>query len=78
VLDLPGGPVRDGLPTIASQQGAWASIEKLAEKIAAHTATGLRGTKVGFSKAGNAHLGFERARDIDEKVSRRRAPARSF
>jgi L-alanine-DL-glutamate epimerase-like enolase superfamily enzyme len=30
----------------------------------------LRGAKVGFGKASNAHLGFERARDVDfvEKV----------
>ncbi len=65
VLDLLGGPVRDRLPAIASLHGTKASIEEMAEEIASHTATGLHGAKVGFGKAGNAHLGFEEARDLE-------------
>ncbi len=65
VLDLLGGPVRDTLPAIASLHGTDASIDKMAEEIAAHTATGLHGAKVGFGKAGNANLGFDEARDLE-------------
>lgn len=70
VLDLLGGPVHDRLPAIASLHGTKASIDEMAEDIAGFTATGLHGAKVGFGKAGNAHLGFDRARDIEfaEKV----------
>ncbi|KPP83679.1 MAG: L-alanine-DL-glutamate epimerase and related enzymes of enolase superfamily [Rhodobacteraceae bacterium HLUCCA08] len=64
VLDLLGGPVRDALPAIASLHGTHESIDAMAEEIAAHTATGLQGAKVGFGKAGNAHLGFDEARDL--------------
>lgn len=65
VLDLLGGPVRDQLPAIASLHGTKASIDEMAEEISAHTATGLHGAKVGFGKAGNAHLGFDEARDLE-------------
>lgn len=64
VLDLLGGPVRERLPAIASLHGTQASITAMAEEIAAHTATGLHGAKVGFGKAGDAHLGFDEARDL--------------
>ncbi len=65
VLDLLGGPVREALPAIASLHGTKASIAEMAEEIAGHTATGLHGAKVGFGKAGDAHLGFDEARDLD-------------
>lgn len=65
VLDLLGGPVRDRLPAIASLHGTRESIEEMAGEIAAHTATGLHGAKVGFGKAGRANLGFEEARDLE-------------
>ena len=65
VLDLLGGPVRDRLPAIASLHGTKARIEDMAEEIAAHTATGLHGAKVGFGKAGDADLGFDEARDLE-------------
>ncbi|HRM73339.1 MAG TPA: mandelate racemase/muconate lactonizing enzyme family protein [Paracoccus sp. (in: a-proteobacteria)] len=65
VLDLLGGPVRDRLPAIASLHGTKARIEDMAEEIAAHTATGLHGAKVGFGKYGEANLGFDRARDLE-------------
>ena len=65
VLDLLGGPVQDKLPAIASLHGTHESIEQMAEEIAAHTATGLNGAKVGFGKTGNARLGFEEARDLE-------------
>ena len=50
VLDLLGGPVHDQLPAIASLHGTKVTIEEMAEEIAAHTATGLHGAKVGFGK----------------------------
>lgn len=80
VLDLLGGPVHDRLPAIASLHGTKASIEEMAEDIAGFTATGLHGAKVGFGKAGNAHLGFERARDIEfaEKVIAAMGPGKSL
>ena len=65
VLDLLGGPVRDRLPAIASLHGNKADLDQMADEIAAHTATGLHGAKVGFGKAGDAHLGFDEARDLD-------------
>lgn len=65
VLDLLGGPVRDELPAIASMHGTKVHIEEMADEIAAHTATGLHGAKVGFGKYGEANLGFEHDRDID-------------
>lgn len=64
VLDLLGGPVRDRLPAIASLHGTKADLDAMAGEIAAHTATGLHGAKVGFGKAGDAHLGFDEARDL--------------
>lgn len=80
VLDLLGGPVRDRLPAIASLHGTKASIDDMAEEIAAHTATGLHGAKVGFGKAGDAHLGFEEARDIEfvEKVQAAMGPGKDL
>ena len=62
VLDLLGGAVRDNLPAIASLHATDKSLDKMAETIASHTATGLHGAKVGFGKAGEAHLGFDEAR----------------
>lgn len=64
VLDLLGGPVRNQLPAIASLHGTKASIDAMAEEIAAHTDTGLHGAKVGFGKAGDADLGFDETRDL--------------
>ncbi|MEI6098518.1 MAG: mandelate racemase/muconate lactonizing enzyme family protein [Alphaproteobacteria bacterium] len=80
VLDLLGGPVHDRLPAIASLHGTKASIDEMAEDIARHTSTGLQGAKVGFGKAGNAHLGFDRARDIEfaEKVIAAMGPGKSL
>lgn len=80
VLDLLGGPVHDRLPAIASLHGTKASIDAMAEDIAGFTATGLHGAKVGFGKAGNAHLGFDRARDIEfaEKVIAAMGPGKSL
>ena len=80
VLDLLGGPVRDTLPAIASLHGTHVSIDKMAEEIAAHTATGLHGAKVGFGKAGNANLGFDEARDLKfvDKVQAAMGPAKDL
>lgn len=65
LVDLLGGPVRAKLPAIASMHGTKADLVEQAEEIAAHTATGLHGAKVGFGKAGNANLGFDRDRDLE-------------
>ena len=65
LLDLLGGPVRDELPAIASLHGTRPDIGDMAEEIAAHTATGLHGAKVGFGKHGDANLGFHHERDIE-------------
>lgn len=65
VLDLLGGPVRAKLPAIASMHATKADLTEQAAEIAAHTATGLHGAKVGFGKAGHANLGFDRARDLE-------------
>lgn len=80
VLDLLGGPVHEKLPAIASLHGTKESIDAMAEEIAMHTATGLHGAKVGFGKAGNAHLGFERSRDIEfaSKVIAAMGPGKSL
>ncbi|WP_421952943.1 mandelate racemase/muconate lactonizing enzyme family protein [Pelagibacterium sp.] len=64
VLDLLGGPVRDRLPAIASLHGTKRDIGAMAEEIAGYTATGLHGAKIGFGKAGDAHLGFDHDRDV--------------
>jgi L-alanine-DL-glutamate epimerase-like enolase superfamily enzyme len=80
VLDLLGGPVHDRLPAIASLHGTKEGLDQMAADIAGHTATGLHGAKVGFGKAGNAHLGFDRARDIAfaEKVIAAMGPGKSL
>jgi L-alanine-DL-glutamate epimerase-like enolase superfamily enzyme len=80
VLDLLGGPVHDRLPAIASLHGTRPRIEDMAEEIAGHTATGLHGAKVGFGKAGQAHLGFDRARDVAfaEQVIAAMGPGKSL
>lgn len=80
VLDLLGGPVRDQLPAIASLHGTKARIEDMAEEIAAHTVTGLHGAKVGFGKAGDAHLGFDEARDLEfvDKVQAAMGPGKDL
>ncbi|MGV8986037.1 MAG: mandelate racemase/muconate lactonizing enzyme family protein [Cypionkella sp.] len=80
LVDLLGGPVREKLPAIASLHGTGARIEDMAEEISAHTATGLHGAKVGFGKAGNANLGFDRARDLDfvRQVTEAMGPGKSL
>ena len=52
----------------------------MAEEIAAHTATGLHGAKVGFGKAGDANLGFDRDRDLEfvRKVTDAMGPGKSL
>ncbi len=65
VLDLLGGKVKERQPAIASLHGTKRDIAEMAADIAGYTATGLHGAKVGFGKAGDAHLGFEHDRDVD-------------
>lgn len=80
VLDLLGGPVREKLPAIASLHGTKSSIDAMAEEIAAHTQTGLHGAKVGFGKAGDAHLGFDETRDLEfvDKVMATMGPGKDL
>ena len=80
MLDLLGGPVRDRLPAIASLHGTKASIKEMADEIAAHTATGLHGAKVGFGKAGDAELGYDEARDLEfvDKVQAAMGPGKDL
>ena len=80
VLDLLGGPVRERLPAIASLHGTKESIDQMAEEIASHTATGLHGAKVGFGKAGDAHLGFDETRDLQfvDKVQSAMGPGKDL
>lgn len=76
VLELLGGPAHDKMPAIASLHGTKETIEEMTEEIAAHTATGLHGAKVGFGKFGKANLGFEHNRDLEfvRKVSEAMGP----
>ncbi len=65
VLDLLGGPVHARMPAVASIHGTKASIPAMAEEIAEYLSGGLQGVKVGFGKKGDAHLGFDHARDVE-------------
>lgn len=80
IVDLLGGPVHDALPAIASLHGTHEKIEAMAEEIAAHTATGLHGAKVGFGKRGEANLGFDHKRDVDfvRQVTEAMGPEKSL
>ena len=64
VLDLLGGPMHDRMPAVASIHGTKASIEEMAEDILGYLSGGLQGVKIGFGKRGDAHLGFDHARDV--------------
>jgi L-alanine-DL-glutamate epimerase-like enolase superfamily enzyme len=73
VLDLLGGPVHDRIPAVASIHATKASIPAMAEEIVGYLSGGLQGVKVGFGKKGDAHLGFEHARDVEYVRSVREA-----
>jgi L-alanine-DL-glutamate epimerase-like enolase superfamily enzyme len=66
VLDLLGGPVRDGLSAVVSCHAARADpregAEEMAGWVAAEQAAGI---KVGFGKRGEARLGFDHDRDVE-------------
>ena len=64
VLDLLGGPVHARMAAVASVHGTQASIPAMVEDIQGYLAGGLQGVKVGFGKKGDAHLGFDHARDV--------------
>jgi L-alanine-DL-glutamate epimerase-like enolase superfamily enzyme len=65
VLDLLGGSVHERMPAVASIHATKASIPAMAEEIVGYLAGGLQGVKVGFGKKGDAHLGFDHARDVE-------------
>jgi len=66
LLQLLGGPAQESLPTLTSCHASLADPGAQAEQIAGwvddHASVGV---KVGFGKAGEARLGFERTRDLD-------------
>ncbi len=65
VLDLLGGPVHDSLPTLSSGHAMLADLSAMAATMAEWVSRARSGgVKVGFGKAGEANLGFHRARDI--------------
>ncbi len=65
VLDLLGGPVHERLPAIASCHAHHASIPAMVEEAQEWLSSGLQGVKAGFGKRGDAHLGFDHARDVE-------------
>lgn len=65
LVDLLGGPVHDSLPTVLSTHATRADLTEMAGELAAWVAdTKTIGVKVGFGKAGDAHLGYEHDRDV--------------
>ncbi len=65
LVDMLGGPAHSRLPAIASVHGTKSSICEMVDDFAGHLECGLKGIKVGFGKRGDAHLGFESARDLE-------------
>jgi len=65
LVKLLGGPHRDRLPVIASTHAFLPSIEQEAERHGRYVhEEGYQGVKIGFGKRGDAHLGYEFARDV--------------
>ncbi|NJM81583.1 MAG: mandelate racemase/muconate lactonizing enzyme family protein [Tabrizicola sp.] len=64
LLDLLGGPANARMPAVASIHGTKASIAEMAGDIQGYLAGGMQGVKIGFGKKGDAHLGFDHARDV--------------
>ncbi|MBB1482910.1 mandelate racemase/muconate lactonizing enzyme family protein [Tessaracoccus sp. MC1865] len=65
VVDLLGGARHESLPTIVTSHAMRADLRQGAEEFAQWAQRlGAAGVKVGFGKAGDAHLGFEHERDV--------------
>lgn len=61
---LLGGKLHPKLRACASTHPSKASIDNLAQELAAHVSRGYTAVKVGFGKAGQANLGTDDSRDI--------------
>jgi L-alanine-DL-glutamate epimerase-like enolase superfamily enzyme len=61
---LLGGKLHDQLRACASTHPSKASLDDLAQELAAHAANGYTAVKVGFGKTGQANLGVDPQRDI--------------
>lgn len=74
LVELLGGPVHDGLPTVVVTHAMLADIEEQADAFAtwADDVSAI-GVKVGFGKAGDANLGFDHDRDVAFVAALRRA-----
>jgi len=73
VCELLGGAVHERLPAIASSHAHHSSIQAMADEALGWLESGLQGIKVGFGKRGDAHLGFEHARDVEYVAAMRAA-----
>lgn len=74
LLDLLGGAVHDSLPVVMSSHATRGDLRQMAEEMASWvTEHEAMGVKVGFGKSGDAHLGFERERDVTFVAELRRA-----
>jgi len=73
VCELLGGAVHERLPAIASSHAHHSSIQAMADEACGWLETGLHGMKVGFGKRGDAHLGYDYARDVEYVASMRAA-----
>lgn len=73
VCELLGGAVHERLPAIASSHAHHSSIQAMADEALNWLDSGLQGMKVGFGKRGDAHLGYEHARDVQYVTAMRSA-----
>lgn len=74
LTEVLGGAVHASLPTVVVTHATLADVDAQAAVFARWTReTGSSGVKVGFGKAGDAHLGFEHERDVTFIASLRSA-----
>lgn len=74
LVDILGGVVHDGLPTVVVTHAMLADIEEQAAAFAAWAGDmSASGVKVGFGKPGDANLGFDHDRDVAFVAALRRA-----
>lgn len=66
LVELLGGPYHSSLPVLTSGHASLKDLGAMADLMASWVAdAGSEGVKVGFGKLGDAHLGFEHARDVE-------------
>lgn len=74
LVDILGGAVHDGLPTVIVTHAMLADIDAQADAFASWADdAAATGVKVGFGKPGEANLGFEHDRDVAFVAALRRA-----